>query len=120
MFGTVDETNEKAKDSFEFAADFDFKTEPANNTNNNNSNSFEFPSNLDFNAFDTKTENTQLAVESKPKKEINENNITFERFYELTHDPCWNYNGPTPSELFAQKDQFANADEAFQFLMKEH
>jgi hypothetical protein len=45
--------------------------------------------------------------------------LSFDHFLELVHHSCWDYNGPSPAELFGQKDRFASADEAFAFLVNE-
>jgi hypothetical protein len=52
----------------------------------------------------------------KPAQPEAEVDVSFEHFLELINNPCWEYNGPSPAELFGQKDQFANADEAFEFI----
>ena len=49
----------------------------------------------------------------------NTNDDSFEHFMELVNNPCWEYNGPSPEELFGQKDRFASADEAFTFLINQ-
>jgi hypothetical protein len=45
--------------------------------------------------------------------------LSFDRFLELVHHSCWDYNGPSPAELFGQKDRFVSADEAFTFLVSQ-
>jgi hypothetical protein len=43
----------------------------------------------------------------------------FRQFLELINHPCWDYTGPSPAELFGQKDRFSTVDEAFAFLVNQ-
>ncbi|OHT14853.1 hypothetical protein TRFO_14821 [Tritrichomonas foetus] len=43
--------------------------------------------------------------------------VSFAHFLELIDNPCWEYSGPTPAELFGQKDAFSTVEEAFNFLV---
>lgn len=56
-----------------------------------------------------------------PKPTISTENIdvSIEHFMELLNNPCWEYNGPSPAELFGQKDQFSSPEEAFTFLINQ-
>jgi hypothetical protein len=45
--------------------------------------------------------------------------LSFEHFLELINHPCWDYTGPSPAELFGQKDRFSTVDEAFEFLVSQ-
>ena len=45
--------------------------------------------------------------------------ISFAHFMELINNPCWEYDGPSPAELFRQKQQFSSSEEALAFLINQ-
>jgi hypothetical protein len=45
--------------------------------------------------------------------------LSYDRFMELIANPCWEYTGPSPAELFGQKDKFSDVDAAYSFLAEQ-
>lgn len=104
---------------------------------NQTDNGFQFPSEMNFPSIDdNKEEKVEFGfpTEEKPKhiekdKTSNTNNDadsfspddeSFEHFMALVHNPCWEYTGPSPEELFGQKEKFSSPEEAFKFLVNQN
>ncbi|OHT11763.1 hypothetical protein TRFO_18751 [Tritrichomonas foetus] len=74
--------------------------------------------------FTTPQEPTQI----KPQKQLqmqtqqeqtSGDDTSFDHFMALVNNPCWEYSGPSPEELFGQKDRFTSAEEAFTCLLNQ-
>jgi hypothetical protein len=54
-----------------------------------------------------------------PKAPEGGDDVSYETFLGLLGHPCWEYTGPSPAELFGQKERFASSEEAFSFLISQ-
>lgn len=115
---TTDDTSKTNDNGFSF---------PPIDNNNDNDNQ---PEKVEF-GFPTEDEPKQNNMNSfaasfsqtQPQKAAafndDDGDESFEHFMELVNNPCWEYHGPSPEELFGQKDRFASPDDAFQFLINQ-
>ncbi|KAH0785949.1 hypothetical protein GPJ56_010083 [Histomonas meleagridis] len=122
QFPTFDDekTPKKSENNFAFPS---FSDEP-----NQKEEKIQFPSFEDENPKKNDEKISFPSFDDKPKTEnktsSNETtssgvDISFTHFLELINNPCWEYNGPSPSELFSHKEEFSTPEEAFDFLIKQ-
>jgi hypothetical protein len=69
-----------------------------------------------FSAFD---DDIPATFRPGPPKPAPPSDVSWSTFMELLCDPGWEYAGPTPGDLFGQREKFASAEDAFAFLINQ-
>jgi hypothetical protein len=54
-----------------------------------------------------------------PAESAPPSDVSWSAFVELLCNPCWEYAGPAPADVFGQREKFASAEDAFAFLMNQ-
>jgi hypothetical protein len=75
---------------------------------------FDEPDGAGFGTADDATKPAEAADRKRAADDV-----SYETFLGLLGHPCWEYTGPSPAELFGQKERFASSEEAFSFLINQ-